>query len=207
MYLGSSVSSTESDISMHLAKVWSAIDRLSIVWKSDLSNKIKRNVFQTAVVSIPQYGCAIWTPTKCIEKKLNRNCPRMLRAILKKSWKQHPMKQHLYGHPSPISKTIKVRRTRYMWHSWRNKDKLISYILLWTPSQGRASVDRPTRTYPQQVCTETGYSVKDLPKAMDDRHEWRECIMEIRASGTTWWWWYIYTMMVCFLWSMANQLS
>ena len=37
-YLGSSVSSTENDINTRLAKTWSAIDRLSILWKSDLSD-------------------------------------------------------------------------------------------------------------------------------------------------------------------------
>ena len=51
MYLGSSVSSTESDISMCLAKARTAIDRLLIIWKSDLSDKTKRNIFQAAVVS------------------------------------------------------------------------------------------------------------------------------------------------------------
>ena len=40
-YLGSGVSSTESDIDTRLAKVWTAIDRLSIVWKSDLTDKMK----------------------------------------------------------------------------------------------------------------------------------------------------------------------
>ena len=32
-YLGSSVSSTENDINTQLAKAWSAIDRLSVIWK------------------------------------------------------------------------------------------------------------------------------------------------------------------------------
>ena len=41
-YLGSSVSSTEKDINTRLAKVWGAIDMLSIIWKSELTNKIKR---------------------------------------------------------------------------------------------------------------------------------------------------------------------
>ena len=36
-YLGSSDSSTENDIN---TKAWSAIHRLSIIWKSNLSNKI-----------------------------------------------------------------------------------------------------------------------------------------------------------------------
>ena len=56
-YLGSRVSSTEKDINMRLAKAWSAIDRLSVIWKSDLTNKIKHSFFQAAVVSILLYGC------------------------------------------------------------------------------------------------------------------------------------------------------
>ena len=43
--------------------------------------------------------------------KLDGNYTRMLRAILKKSWRQHSTKQQLYGHLPPIMKTIKVRRT------------------------------------------------------------------------------------------------
>ena len=56
-YLGRSVSSTESDINMRLAKVWTAIDRLSCVWMSELRDEIKCNFFQAAVVSILLYGC------------------------------------------------------------------------------------------------------------------------------------------------------
>ena len=40
-YLGSSVQSTATDINMWLAKAWTAIDRLSVIWKSNLINKIK----------------------------------------------------------------------------------------------------------------------------------------------------------------------
>ena len=43
-YLGSSVSSTEND--MWRAKAWTAIDRLSIMWKSNISDKAKRNFSQ-----------------------------------------------------------------------------------------------------------------------------------------------------------------
>ena len=39
-YLGSSVSSTETDINTRLAKAWTPIDRLSVIWKSDLTDKI-----------------------------------------------------------------------------------------------------------------------------------------------------------------------
>ena len=69
-YLGSSVSSTESDINTRLAKAWTAINRLSVIWKSDLTDKMKHSFFQTVVVSILLYGCTTWTLTKCIEKRL-----------------------------------------------------------------------------------------------------------------------------------------
>ena len=42
-YVRNSVSSTENDINTRLANVWTAIDRLSVIWKSDLSDEIKRN--------------------------------------------------------------------------------------------------------------------------------------------------------------------
>ena len=42
-YLGSSDSSTEKDINTQLMKAWTAIERLLIIWKSDLTNKEIKN--------------------------------------------------------------------------------------------------------------------------------------------------------------------
>ena len=94
-YLGSSVSSTETDISTRLTKAWTAINRLSVIWKSDLTDKMKHNFFQVAIVSILLYGCTTWTLTLRLEKKLDGNYARMLQAILNRSWRQHPTKQQL----------------------------------------------------------------------------------------------------------------
>ena len=90
--LGSNVSSTEEDIDTWLAMAWTAINSLSVTGKSDLTDKMKRNFFQAAVVSILLYGCTTWTLTKCMEKKLDGNYTRMLRAILNNTWIQHPKK-------------------------------------------------------------------------------------------------------------------
>ena len=78
-------------------------------------------------------GCTTWTLTKRLEKKLDGNYTRMLRAILNKSWRQRPTRHQLYGHLSPITKTIQVRRTRHTGHCWRSRDELIRDVLLWTP--------------------------------------------------------------------------
>ena len=168
-YLGSSVSSTETDINTRLAKAWIAINRLSIIWKSELTDKIKHSLFQAVVVSILLYGCTTWMLTKHMEKKLDGNYTRMLQAILNKSWRKHPTKQQLYGHLPPVLKTIKVRRTRHAGLCWRSKDELISDILLWIPSHGRAKAGQPAWTYIEKLCAYTGCSSENLPEAIDNR--------------------------------------
>ena len=58
------------------------------------------------------------------------------------------------------------------------------------------SVGQPARTYIQQLCTDTGCSLENLPEAMNDRDKWcaresereRERVKEIRARGMIWWW-------------------
>ena len=106
------------------------------------SDKMKRSFFQAADVSILPYGCTIWTLTKRPEKKLDGNYTSCC-----KSWRQHPTKHQLYGHLPPITKAIKVRRTRHARHCWRSRDALISDVLLWTPrtwpSKSRATSSKP----------------------------------------------------------------
>ena len=134
---------------------------------------------------------AIWVhymdANKSAEKKLDGNYTRMLRAILNKSWRQHPTRHQLYRHLPPITKTIQVRRTR---HCWRSKDELTRDVLLWTPRHGRAKAGRPARTYIQQLCEDTGCCPEDLPRTMNEREEWRERVRDIRATSVTWWWWW-----------------
>ena len=127
-YLGSSVSLTEKDIDTRLTKAWTAIDRLSIIWKSNLTDKMKRSFFQAAVVSILLYGCTTWTLTKRLEKK---------------PWQQHPTRRQLYGHLPPVTKTIQARRTRHAGHCWRSKYEIVSDVLLWTPAYGQSKAGRP----------------------------------------------------------------
>ena len=164
-YLGSSGSSTEKDIDTRLTKAWTAIDWLSIIWKSDLTDNMKRSFFQAAVVSILLYGCTTWTLSKRLEKKLDGNYARMLRAILNKYLAATPHKaptirppaSHHENHSSQTNQTC-----------WRSRDELISDVLLWTPTYGRAKAGRPARTYIQQLCEDTGCSLEDLPEAMND---------------------------------------
>ena len=104
-----------------------------------------RNFFQAVVMSILPYGCTTRPLTKCIEKKLDRNCTRMLPAMMNKSWKQYSTKQQLYGNSPPISKTIPVKRTGHAGHCWRSKTELKINVLQWIPTRGFASVGGPSK--------------------------------------------------------------
>ena len=85
-YLESSVSSGEKDVNIRLAKVWTAVNRQSVIGKLDLTNKIECSFFQVAVVSILLYGCTKWTLGKHVEKNLDGNYTRLLKAILNKCY-------------------------------------------------------------------------------------------------------------------------
>ena len=61
---------------------------------------------------------------------------------------------------------------RHARHCWRSRDELISDVLLWTPTHGRAKAGRPARTYIQQLCEDTECSPEDLLEAMNDREKW-----------------------------------
>ena len=113
--------------------------------------------------------CSTQTLTKHMERKLDGNFTRMLPAVLNKSWRQHPTKQQLYGHLTPISKTIPIRLARHTGHYWKSKGDLISDVLPWNSSHGQAKVGRPAWTYLKQHCTDTRCSMKNRLDVIDDR--------------------------------------
>ena len=79
-----------------------------------------------------------------------------------------------------------------------------SYVPL---SHGQAKAGRPARTYIQQLCTDTGCSLEDMPEAIDDRDGWWEKVREIRADGVTWWWWswYIFIWKAELIWRIPTR--
>ena len=103
--------------------------------------------------------------------------------------------------PTSYHRTIKVRRTRHVWHCWISGDQLISDVLLLSPSHSQAKAGRPARTYVQQLCKDTGCSPVDLPGAMNNWEEWWERIRDIRAGGMTrWWWWWWWSTLSPICW-------
>ena len=182
-YLGSEISSTQNDMKIRIAKAWAALNKMDIVWKSDLPDDLKRSFFRATVESVLMYGATAWTLTKTLESKLDGTYTRMLRAVLNISWIQHPTKSQLYGPIPAISKILRERRMRFAGHCWRAKQELASDLLLWTPRHGQTRVGRPAITYIDQLCRDTGYLAEDLATLMQDRNGWRDRL-NVRASST-----------------------
>ena len=128
-------------------------------------------------------GCT----TKTLMNKLKRfdeNYTRMLHAILNKSCKQHATKQLyrpliLQNHPA------KIRHTK---HCGRSRSKLISHILLWTPTHGHTNVVWPGKTDIHHYCVDTGCHLEDKSGVMVDRKGWQDRAKEIHAISMTWGW-------------------
>ena len=185
VYLGSNINSTERDIQIRKGKAWGALEGLNIIWKSSLTDQLKRNFFKAAVESVLIYGSTTWTLKKHQEALLDGTYTRMLHAALKISWKKHPTKKRLYGHLPPISVSLRERRLRLAGHSWRSKSELASDTLLWNPMHRNRSIGRPCRTYIDQLADDSGCHLNDLPTAMSDREGWRERVKFIREEFST----------------------
>ena len=56
-------------MSTYTGKAWTAINRLLIKWKSDLSDKIKQGFFQALAVSVILYSCTTWTFNETVGEK------------------------------------------------------------------------------------------------------------------------------------------
>ena len=108
-YQGGSVSSTENDISTRLAKAWTAFDRLSVIWKSDLTDKIKQffskqQSYRYCYMDAPH----TWTLTKHMEKSLTE--------ITQEFWEQY--------WTSPGSSTLQSSSCTATYHPSRKLSKL-----------------------------------------------------------------------------------
>ena len=121
-------------------------------------------------------------------RELHKNATSYIEQILEATSKQ------IYRHLPPISKTIQLRWKRHVGHYWRSKEEFISDVFQWTPSLGRASVDRPTRTSLKQLCADTKTCWKRWMIGINDKLEsgksvqaWAKWCKRIIKLDTTWW--------------------
>ena len=153
------------------------------VWNSNLQNHLKISFFQATVESVILYGAESWTLTGKMSDRLDGTYTRMLRVVLGVPWKEHKTNQELYGKLQRVTESLRVRRLRFIGHSWRRKEELISKVLLWEPKLGKRKRGRPATTYVDQLRNDTGLRTEDLKKIMADREEWRKLVNGVRVRS------------------------
>ena len=160
-WLGSSVSSTENDINTQLAEAWTAIDKLSVIQKSDLSDKIERSVF------FKHWSCQ-YSYMDAPHGRWLSAWRKSLTAITQECYKLYWTSR--WGNiPQNSSSTATNNPSRKL-STLDEPDELISDVLPWTPSHGRVRFRRLARTYLQQLCSATGCCMEGFPGVMDDRN-------------------------------------
>ena len=82
IYLGRNISSTESCDNIGLGKSLTAIDWLSIICKSDVFDKIKRDFLQAVAVLVLLNGCTTRTQRKHLQKNVDSGYTRILHVAL-----------------------------------------------------------------------------------------------------------------------------
>ena len=89
---------------------------MNSIWKSRLPDNMKRNFFRETVEFVLINGSVSWTLIKSLEKRINGNYTRMLRAILNRFWKDHLNNKEIYGNIPDICTSIRQQRLHFSGH-------------------------------------------------------------------------------------------
>ena len=148
--------------------MWTAIDSLLVIWKFDLSGKIKRDFFQPVAVAV-SIRMHHMDANETHRRKSRRERHNTAMCCFYKSWLQHPTKQPLYGHLLPNSQSIQVRQnTRKTAGDVSTNLKAMFFNgqkrMSWTCLYWSASKDLHTSA-------DTECYLKEQPGVMDDGYE------------------------------------
>ena len=105
-YLVSNISSTEIDVNLSIEKAWTAIESLPIIWKSDLSDKIKRDFFQAVpwMHHVNSYETHREKARWVLHKNAGSYFEQILKAAPNKTTAIWPITSHLTNHPRKTNK-------------------------------------------------------------------------------------------------------
>ena len=113
-------------------------------------------------------------------KRLDGTYTTLLMRVENLSWKCHPTKNKIYGLLKPISDTVTARRIQFAGHCHREKNEIISSLLLWKPK----SIDKRGRklTFPDVISRDTGVGRQDQGKVMQEREVCKEIVNSVSTA-------------------------
>ena len=184
-YLGGWMASSKKDFEVRKALAWSGCNKLTKIWQSKISRKIKERLFIATVEAILLYGCESWAIDKTFEKQLNGCYTRMLRTAFNVSWKEKLCNKQLYGNLPRVSDKVTRRRLMLAGHCVRHPDQEIAgNLVLWEPKHGYRNRGRRNVNYIDTLLKDTGLATaNELKASMLDRDGWKERVDMLRVDA------------------------
>ena len=171
---------SNKDFKTRKAMAWAACNKLDKLWRSDLHESIKINLFRAIIEPILLYGSETWTLTSKQQKRLDGTYTNLLRRVKNIHSKQHATISRIYGDLPLISHKLSQSRTQFAGHCFRARGEIVSFLLLWKPPHPNHS---NRLTYPDVISRDTGIRVNDLPMAMADRAVWKEIVHSLPTEA------------------------
>ena len=162
-YLGAFIMDSQKDFRTRKAMAWVACNKLSKIWRSNLDNKAKLELFQSLIEPILLYGAETWTLTARLHKRLDGTYTNLLRRAQNIHWKEHATLERIYGSLTPISQRLRQKRLQFAGHCRRAENELISSLLLWRPM---GTIRSRKLTFPEVIAHDSGLERCDLETAM-----------------------------------------
>ena len=163
-YLGSWINSSEKYIKVSM----------QTLWKSKTNLPLKRRLFVATVESVLLYGSESWTLNVKQQNSLDGTYTRMLRKALNVKWQEHVTNKEVYGKLLLVSSKIKDRRMKMLGHCVRHPELSVHPLILWEPSQGKASRGLRRISYVDMLKKYCGLHEKEeIRTSMMDRDVWR----------------------------------
>ena len=157
---------------------------MQTLWKSKTNQPLKRRLFVATVESILIYGSESWTLNVKQHNSLDGTYTRMLQKALNIKWQEHVTNKEDYGNLPLVSSKIKARRMKMAGHCVRHPELSVHLLILWEPSQGKASRGSRRISYVDMLKKDCGLHEKEeIRTSMLDRDVWRKmCHTDARVD-------------------------
>ncbi|KMQ82593.1 endonuclease-reverse transcriptase [Lasius niger] len=192
-YLGAKLSTqggTDDDIEERIVKARNCFKSLNKIWRSsNMTLKIKINLYRSLVRSVLLYGSETWKLTMKQTKRLDVFQNKCLRIIMRIFWPNTMSNDTLLRKTNltSINEVIKMRRWRFTGHILRMDTNEIPHVALtWAP-EGSRRRGRPRLTWRRMMekeRDEAGWA--SWPEARDsalDRRRWKTRLKALCAPG------------------------
>ena len=178
----------------------SAFQRLytKIFKRHDIRMKTKLRVYNTFIIPVLIYGAESWAMTQTMEKELDAFENKMIRRILRISYKEHVTTEEVRCRTGQmkVSDVIKKRRMKWAGHMMRMDEARTARRAWKCQPEGRRSRGRPKTRWSDclhQDLLEAGLSIHgktkrrarlSLEEIASDRDKWRQ-VIEASLAGNS----------------------